>query len=269
MTFKDLLLDDLKTSFKEKDFKKLNNFSENELSKYFVNNGKFSKFKADFEQCLNIQVCFLIDVTGSMHSKAKFTNKIVGLIIDTLFEFMNESSLKHYAFIGYRERHEENVQHDFTDDLKKIRDLIENVPLEGGEDDSEDVENAFKLFLDNIDFKQGGTRILVHIADAPCHGRDYTDLKDDHPDWSNNIPRYLKKIACSLNCAYWFVKLTDDTDKMIKKFNEILKKEAPESEFNQITVLDLKDLKDDVVRDILNDQIFKTTISSTVIAADK
>ena len=269
MTLKDLLLEDFKASFKEKDFKKLKNFSEDELSNYFVNNGKFSKFKADFEQCLNIQVCFLIDITGSMHSYQKFTNKIVGLIIDTLFEFMNNQSKKRYAFIGYRERDEENVHHDFTDDLKKIRDMIAKVDLEGGGDDSEDVENAFKLFLDDITFDQGGTRILVHIADAPCHGPDYTDLKDEHPDWSNNIPRYLKKMACSLNCAYWFVKLSDDTDKMINKFNEILIREAPNSEFNQIEVLDLKDLKEDVVKEILNNQLFKTTISSTVIASDR
>jgi hypothetical protein len=70
------------------------------------------------------------------------------------------------------------------------------------------------------------TRILFHVADAPCHGRQYHDgVLDDYP---NGDPRGLKakdllKVLEDKNVKYWFAKLTDKTDKMITEFTRLMR----------------------------------------------
>ena len=68
-------------------------------------------------------------------------------------------------------------------------------------------------------------RILFHVADAPCHGRQYhDDVLDEYPNGdprSLNAPDLLKVLE-DKNVKYWFAKLTDKTDKMITKFRNLL-----------------------------------------------
>ncbi len=266
------IAEELKSSIDKDKYEMLKNLPPDKFGKYFASLNEFKNFKEEFKNAMKIQVCFIIDVTGSMSNHKNFKSKIFGLIMDALFEFMNASSQKRYSFIGYRERDEENVITDFTDDIEKIKKQINDVKLEGGADAPEDVEYALKMFCDEINFNGGGTRIIMHIADAPCHGTDYNDYNgknDSHPDWSDNIPKYLRKIASGYNCSYWFIKITDSTDKMIKKFNSILKNEAPDSEFNEIIELDLRNLKSDMIKRVLEENIFKTTLLSTKVSIDK
>lgn len=241
------------------------------ISKYLSTDTDLSKFVAAFKEALNLQICFIIDCTGSIAKHKGFKNNIFGLIMDALLDFMNNESSRRYAFIGYRERDENNEFHDFSFDKDKIMDKIKNVSLTGGGDDCEDVEYALEKFCNEINFVQGGTRIIIHIADEPCHGMEYHDnhLSDKHPEWSKNIPKLLKKISNNFNCAYWFVKITNDTDKMIKKFDQILDENCPNSDFNKITVLDLRNLNNDEIKNVITEQLFKTTLASTKISLNK
>ena len=265
------IAEELKSSINKDRYEMLKNLNPDKFGKYFASLNEFQNFKKEFEKALKLQVCFIIDVTGSMSHHENFKSKVFGLIMDALFEFMNQRSEKRYAFIGYRERDEKNIIYDFTDNIEVIKRQINDATLEGGDDAPEDVEHALKMFCDEINFNGGGTRIILHIADAPCHGADYNNYGDNdkHPSWSDNIPKYLRKIASGYNCSYWFIKITDSTDKMINKFNRILKEEAPDSEFNEIVQLDLRNLKSDMIKKVLEENIFRTTMLSTKVSMEK
>jgi len=266
----DILAEELGNDPRMLNLDKLKTMDPQKLLEYFSTHPQFKSFWKEFEKALHLQVCFIIDVTGSMTNYSNFKNNTFGLILDSLFEFMNKKSKKRYAFIGYRERDEENVFVNFTDNLEEIRNKINTVKLNGGGDAAEDVEFAFKMFCDEIMFEQGGTRIIIHIADAPCHGidyNDYTNEHDKHRERSNEIPKLLKKIACNYNCAYWFVKITDATDKMVQQFNEILQREAPTSEFNRIEELDLRGVRADLVKHILLENLLKTTLATALVGS--
>lgn len=267
MSFKSILSHELTPS----QLKLLENLQDDKIGEYFSSHQEFAKFKKDFENAMNLQICFIMDISGSMSPHSTFTNKVITLVLDALLEFMNKKSKKRYAFIGYTERDEpNNVCHDFSDDVNKIRKEIEDVKLTGGGDNPEDVENALKTFCDEINFDQGGTRIIIHVADAPCHGNEYhNETTDNHPDWSKNIPNLLKRIVNTYNCAYWFIKVSNDTDKMIKRFNQILKEVAPKSELNEIVEMDLRELKSDMIKDLIKTNIFKSTLASASILAKK
>jgi hypothetical protein len=261
--------EELGSDIKASNLDQLMKMNPDRLFEYFAKHPQFKSICKEYENALNIQVCFMIDVTGSMASYSSFKNNTIGLILDSLFEFMNKKSKKRYAFIGYRERDEEKLEpivfKNFTETLPEIRKLISEVKLDGGGDAPEDVELAFKKFCDDIEFDQGGTRILIHIADAPCHGEDYHDYPtDEHPERSDQIPKLLRKIACNYDCAYWFVKVSDDTNKMIKRFNHLLQIEAPKSEFNRILELDLRNLKADTVKQIMLENLLATTLATAL-----
>ena len=69
-------------------------------------------------------------------------------------------------------------------------------------------------------------KVLIHIADAPCHGRKYHSMSDDdYPDYDEDgrmYKRLMKKIR-SHHIDYWFGYIVkENTDKMISVFNTYL-----------------------------------------------
>jgi hypothetical protein len=72
--------------------------------------------------------------------------------------------------------------------------------------------------------------LVLHFADAPCHGLNYSGLEksnDDYPNgvFSKDIPYedifyFLKE----MKIHYYFFKLSNETDFMMKKFQEIYNK---------------------------------------------
>lgn len=167
-----------------------------------------------------------------------------------------------YGFIGYRERNEIDpiVFHQISEDLESVKRAIRESNPRGGGDDAEDVENALQYFTNNIEFSRDATRIIIHIADFPCHGYDYHDasISDNHQDWSDRIPNLLSRVVNNFTCAYWFVKLTSHTDKMIEKFSSIIHEKS-----NGRSTLQVIDARNIDARDLLNQ--FKIILQNTIL----
>jgi hypothetical protein len=130
------------------------------------------------------------------------------------------------AFVGYRDHYDEEriISLPFTGDIAYFKSFVSKIQAGGGGDAAEDVfgglEKAGELQW------SAPTRILFHVADAPCHGKQYHD--DVLDDWPNGDPRSLKakdllKVLEDKNVKYWFAKLTDKTDKMITEFTRLMR----------------------------------------------
>ena len=115
-------------------------------------------------------------------------------------------------------------------------------------------------------------QVLIHIADAPCHGLEYHDssVGDSHPDGdpSNNPTELLEKLH-SKQIQYYFGYITKQaTDKMISEFNGILFSLSEES--NYIKQLDATNPEsvNELAFNSLNESITKTLSSFNHISKE-
>ena len=97
--------------------------------------------------------------------------------------------------------------------------------------------------------------MLFHIADAPCHGREFQSHKmgDRFPDGDPaglTIEQLFGQIM-EKGLQYYFGRITDRTDTMIRKFADVYDRE--------ILVCDVKDTQ----------QIFHTVLSSASTAVGR
>ena len=67
------------------------------------------------------------------------------------------------------------------------------------------------------------TRVLVHIADAPAHGEEYHEpgMHDDYGGRQDPDPaEMIAYLGNTKRVNYYFVRITQHTDKMISKFRQ-------------------------------------------------
>ena len=101
---------------------------------------------------------------------------------------------------------------------------MNRIEAAGGDDDAEDVFGGLEK-VGELEWS-APTRIVFHVADAPCHGSKFHDgVSDSYP---NGDPRgrRAKDLLCKLEqlqVKYWFAKLNDTTDKMVAMFRSLLK----------------------------------------------
>ncbi len=116
---------------------------------------------------------------------------------------------------------------DFTPNYEKIRDIINKIEPDGGDDIPEDVLGAFELCLQKS--WKSNNKIAFLITDSPCHGEQYHNLNNRNEEIDNYINDniYEKEMDDVIRqffekCITLFcLKLHKNTQKMFEKFKEI------------------------------------------------
>eukprot|EP00927_Polykrikos_kofoidii_P000222 TRINITY_DN10091_c0_g1_i2.p1 TRINITY_DN10091_c0_g1~~TRINITY_DN10091_c0_g1_i2.p1 ORF type:complete len:988 (-),score=138.44 TRINITY_DN10091_c0_g1_i2:73-3036(-) len=178
-----------------------------------------------YEQAERLNVCFLVDSTGSMGKHIRAVKDQINYIVHELRARLPSMRL-HLAFVGYRDhcdavRIEEFPFSSSVDDFKNFVAAIRATG--GGGDGPEDVHGGLETVC-GLDWAVGGaaTKVLIHIADFPAHGREYNDCPGD--SYPNGDPRGLELPTLvqrlqSLSVQYTFGHITDHTDKMVRVLN--------------------------------------------------
>jgi hypothetical protein len=171
-----------------------------------------------------IDLCFLMDCTSSMHSWLVQAKEKLFAVQDEAHKIDPGCSLR-VAFVGYRDikdatRFEVFDFHEAAD-FAALKTKIGNVKATGGADAPEDVAGGLA--------RAGGlawrhrTRLMVHVADAPCHGTKYHSCQDDYPegDPEHQVPeQLLRGIMAQKNVDYFFLKINSSTDQMTDLFHQ-------------------------------------------------
>jgi hypothetical protein len=130
----------------------------------------------------NVDLCFVIDATGSMGPYIdQVKNKVSNIITEVQknypgFEFR-------IAVVGYRDFDQGDKSFEvkpFCRDPKEIENFLRELVPRGGDDGPEDVNGAIQKVC-GLEWKSF-TRVIIHFADAPCHGRDFSNLPDKYPN---------------------------------------------------------------------------------------
>lgn len=141
--------------------------------------------------------------------------------IRTIIEQTNASPIQ-LGFVGYRDIGEKVpfFTIPFTSNITLFLEQLGNVEPEGGLDICEDVAGGFEKVL-KLDWSSADIRTVVHIADAPPHGKEFhdNDITDNYPNNDFNILEKLMDIARK-GIDYMFIKVNTTTNIMYEKFKD-------------------------------------------------
>ena len=172
-----------------------------------------------------LDVAFLMDCTSSMRSYINEAKKNIEYVVNLIQEeYGNKVRI---AFVGYRDHTDGDKRIEciqFTESISEFNKSIKDIKAIGGRDTPEDVLGGLEAVGDmNWSSK---IKVLIHIADAPQHGSRFHDLGKVADDYFDEEPRGLKAedvihTIKEKKIKYFFVKINEHTDKMIKVFKEI------------------------------------------------
>lgn len=174
-----------------------------------------------FKDVCSTDLLFLMDTTWSMlpHIKAA-REQVMNIVRDIKVAFLNEAEVR-MAVVGYKDHQDRpNIQFlDFTSSVDRVRSFIDRFIATGGGDEPEDVLGGLRKAL-NATWRHK-TRCIIHIADAPPHGRtlhDFASTDDDYPTPGTEphglTHEPLLKQMLRLNINYALLRINSSTDRM-------------------------------------------------------
>ncbi|KAJ4224224.1 hypothetical protein NW757_014354 [Fusarium falciforme] len=178
-----------------------------------------------FKSTCSTDLLFLIDTTYSMNpyiDAAK--NQVISIMNDINTAFFNKAEVR-MAVVGYKD-HGDNphIQYlDFTSHSSQVHSFLKTLVASGGGDVPEDVLGGLNQAL-KASWKLP-TRCIIHITDAPPHGRTLNDLDDDDDRFPQpgSEPHRLthdavlkRLIEQSIN--YALLRINSSTDRMAYTF---------------------------------------------------
>lgn len=125
-----------------------------------------------------IEVCFVLDTTGSMSGLIEGAKQKIWSIANTIIAVRDKPQIK-LALIGYRDKGDEYVTrlYDLTDDIDTVYKHLQAFKAGGGGDAPESVNQALNEAVTKISWSDRPevTRIIFLVGDAPPH----MDYKED------------------------------------------------------------------------------------------
>jgi hypothetical protein len=192
-----------------------------------------------FKATYSTDLLFLIDTTGSMQGSIDAAKEQVKSIVnDIKLAFLNEADVR-IAVVGYKD-HEDapNIQFlDFTDSAERVHSFLTELTAIGGGDAPEDVLGGLRQALNATWMHQ--TRCIIHIADAPPHGRTLNDMADGdnypNPGGEPHGLTYepLLKQMVVLHINYALLRINGSTDRMVFTFLKAYATASPDCKLHQ------------------------------------
>ena len=138
----------------------------------------------------------MVDATGSMKSYIQSTKEQCINISNELKKKYPDLNFN-FGAIFYRDPIDSpSDKHDLiqpTNDMEYLQKAIGEIKAYGGEDDPEDWVGAYKIATESIPFRNG-TRLIIHIADAPAHGKLFCDT-NNHNEEESKLPPLIQKLV--------------------------------------------------------------------------
>jgi len=137
------------------------------------------------ENIKSVEVCFLVDATNSMDKHINAVKTYIQMVVDHFKQQYRSGDFKmRLGFVGYRDW-VDDVQFevlDFTEDVEEFIQFVDGVEAYGGGDIHENVLWGMDKCINEMSWSRM-SKLVIHILDAPPHGRQFGDYGDEDPDW--------------------------------------------------------------------------------------
>lgn len=181
----------------------------------------------EIEKSSLVDVCFLMDCTGSMSAYITQVREVIEKIVSRCTTTGQVKGMR-WALVGYRDicdGFREFEVLDFTGEVSAFRAFCAKVTPHGGSGNAADVFGGLVKTLALSWDRERLTKVVFHMADEPCHGKEFHAGKtyDPFPDGDpqGRTAKELFKQLWDLGIQYHFGKIRDITDLMIVKFQEV------------------------------------------------
>jgi len=158
-----------------------------------------------------------MDCTGSMGSWINACKTQLIAIVDLISQHFQRTTIN-LAFVGYHD-HCDALPYEvlpFTTDAQATRTFISTkVTASGGGDSPEDICGGLRKALDLKWTAQN--RLILLVADAPCHGSIFHDEEDSYPngDPKGLEPEVLLSEMLEKDIHLFFSEICKSTKKMV------------------------------------------------------
>jgi hypothetical protein len=125
-----------------------------------------------------VQICFLLDATGSMGDEIQILKNVIFSIYSRLGNHPAHPKME-FSVVAYRDRDDEFLVKgiDFTDNIDSFQVALESITARGGGDRPEDIDAGLQFTLDSLTWNKNDTKFIFLIGDAAPHF-DYGNKKD-------------------------------------------------------------------------------------------
>ncbi|KAI5084347.1 hypothetical protein GOP47_0000516 [Adiantum capillus-veneris] len=198
-----------------------------------------------------LDLAFLFDATDSMRSYLEVVKTRILKIVRSISDAYPDSYIR-VAFAFYRDYNSKKSSGscNFTTSFKGSRstfvEALSCVGTKSGDDTAEDVFSGLQAIA-QLDWT-AHNRVVYHIADAPCHGTRFHDMKggDDYPNGDlhgRDIAVLLHDLRedCKIS-TYTFLHIGPTTHKMLKEFKRVAQPDNSwihEDDFNGMFIEDI------------------------------
>jgi len=193
---------------------------------------EISQLKRHLKKASVVDICFLVDCTGSMSAYIAEVKSKIQWLVDEISQRHQDIQALHLAFVGYRDLCDGDRNYsilDFTQSVDEFRDFVGAISASGGCSHTADVAGGLYQ-VTKLTWLAPTTRILIHVCDVSGHGTRFhirTGLSDPYPAGDPRGPEFLPETLLpklmrdtGVSC-YTFMRLTEYTDKMIEEFKKI------------------------------------------------
>lgn len=205
----------------------------------------------DVEDLKAVDMVFLVDTTGSMNSFMSGVKRIMKKMIWDVFSNLTRYSLEEvepfkFGLVTYKDHPQAGpnnayalkkgidevakIDMDLTSDKKMFDEAVKKMKFSGGQDEPEAVLDGMNEAINNVKWRDQSVKFLVHMLDAPAHGKDLNDCENDKfeecpcgLDYRDLLTEIRNK-----DIYYYIIKLSDSADKMIKEFEGNIRMECVE-----------------------------------------
>ena len=181
------------------------------------------RIQDDNKKSQRVDLCFLIDGTGSMDEWIDKTKEKTLEILKGVKETYKETKFR-IAVVIYRDFDMGQKSFDvlqFTDNPRAVPEFLSHIIADGGEDQAEDINGGFQKVLKELCW-ENMTKVLIHFADAPCHGKEFGSLYDAHPNPPSDMEwQLIFREIKSLGVDYNFMRINSSTDVMTTEFTRL------------------------------------------------
>ncbi|CAF3812497.1 unnamed protein product [Rotaria magnacalcarata] len=179
------------------------------------------------EMYQGIDVCFVIDTTGSMDKYFEKVKQAIIRIVNDNQTFLAKIKSKcdfQFAIVDYRDHEPEGdyIYHkcDFTNHTAAM-DYVMNLKSGSGGDLPEAVLDGLDAAC-ALNWRKNADHLLFHILDAPPHGKIYTKRPDK---WSNGCPcgktaQNILQAMKNKKIAYHILPCSNEINMMIGEFKK-------------------------------------------------
>ncbi|TFH03389.1 MAG: VWA domain-containing protein [Candidatus Thorarchaeota archaeon] len=134
-----------------------------------------------------MDVAFVVDTTGSMKDDIRAVKDNLSEIVNHITSGIKDLEIR-FGVVSYRDHPPQDKSYvtkvfDFTDNVKRVKKLIDELrPSEGG-DTPEAVADGLFDARTKLSWEKDSYKVMLLVGDAPPHGKKYNSIGDDYfPD---------------------------------------------------------------------------------------